>query len=43
MPIYFASSFALVKPYVDGFDGNVLDVPSLKKIRMNTNWVENKP
>ena len=43
VPIYFASSFALVKPYVDGFDGNVLDVPSLKKIRMNTNWVENKP
>jgi len=43
VPIYFASSFALVKPYVDGFDGNVLDVPSLKKIRMNTNWVEKKP
>ena len=43
MPIYFASSFALVKPYVSGFDGNVLDVPSLKKIRIDTSWVERKP
>ena len=43
VPIYFATSFALVKPYVTGFDGNVLDVPSLKKTRMNTSWVERKP
>jgi oligopeptide transport system substrate-binding protein len=43
VPIYFASSFALVKPYVTGFDGNVLDAPSLKKTRMNTGWVERKP
>lgn len=43
MPIYFASSFALVKPYVSGFDGNVLDVPSLKKTRIDTSWVERKP
>ena len=43
LPIYFASSFALVKPYVTGFDGNVLDAPSLKKTRMNTNWVQRKP
>jgi oligopeptide transport system substrate-binding protein len=43
VPIYFATSFALVKPYVTGFDGNVLDVPSLKKTRMNTSWVEHKP
>jgi hypothetical protein len=27
-----------VKPYVSGFDSNVLDVPSLKKTRMDTNW-----
>jgi hypothetical protein len=40
MPIYFASSYSLVKPYVSGFDSNVLDVPSLKKTRMNTNWAE---
>ena len=42
VPIYFASSFALVKPYVNGFDGNVLDAPSLKRTRMNTNWVDRK-
>jgi oligopeptide transport system substrate-binding protein len=38
VPIYFASSYSLVKPYVSGFDSNVLDAPSLKKARMNTNW-----
>ena len=27
MPIYFASSYSLVKPYVSGFDSNVLDTP----------------
>ena len=30
MPIYFAKSYSLVKPYVSGFDANVLDSPSLK-------------
>jgi oligopeptide transport system substrate-binding protein len=43
VPIYFASSFALVKPYVTGFDDNVLDVPLLKRTKMNTNWSESKP
>ena len=38
MPIYFASSYAVVKPYVSGFDANVLDAPSLKKTRLDTNW-----
>lgn len=38
MPIYFASSYSLVKPYVSGFDSNVLDVPSLKRTRLETNW-----
>ena len=38
MPIYFASSYAVIKPYVTGFDANVLDAPSLKKTRMDTNW-----
>jgi hypothetical protein len=38
MPIYFASTYSLVKPYVSGFDSNVLDVPSLKKTRLDTNW-----
>jgi oligopeptide transport system substrate-binding protein len=40
MPIYFASSYSLVKPYVSGFDLNVLDVPSLKRTRLDTNWKE---
>jgi ABC-type oligopeptide transport system substrate-binding subunit len=38
MPIYFASSYSMVKPYVTGFDSNVLDTPSLKTVRINTNW-----
>ena len=38
MPIYFATSFALVKPYVNGFDSNLLDAPSLQHVRMDTNW-----
>lgn len=38
MPIYFASSYSLVKPYVIGFDSNVLDAPSLKRTRINTSW-----
>jgi len=42
MPIYFASSYSLVKPYVRGFEFNVLDVPSLKSIRIETNMREEK-
>jgi oligopeptide transport system substrate-binding protein len=38
MPIYFASSYSLVKPYVSGFDSNVLDAPSLKTVRINSSW-----
>jgi oligopeptide transport system substrate-binding protein len=40
MPIYFASSYSLVKPYVSGFDSNVLDAPSLKTVRLNTGWTQ---
>lgn len=40
MPIYFASSYSLVKPYVQGFDSNVLDAPALKNTWLNTNWVQ---
>jgi oligopeptide transport system substrate-binding protein len=43
MPIYFASSYALVKPYVVGFDSNLLDAPSLKSVRIDTTWKEQKP
>lgn len=38
MPIYFARSYSVVKPYVSGFDSNVLDAPSLKKTRIDTTW-----
>jgi oligopeptide transport system substrate-binding protein len=38
MPLYFASSYALVKPYVVGFDANLLDAPSLKRVRIDTSW-----
>jgi oligopeptide transport system substrate-binding protein len=38
IPIYFASSYALVKPYVVGFDANLLDAPSLKHVQVDTSW-----
>lgn len=38
VPLYFASSYALVKPYVIGFDANLLDAPSLKRVRIDTSW-----
>ncbi len=38
IPIYFASSYTLVRPYVTGFDTNVLDAPSLKTVRIDTKW-----
>jgi oligopeptide transport system substrate-binding protein len=40
VPIYFASSYSLVKPYVSGFDSNVLDAASLKKTRLDTKWTQ---
>lgn len=42
MPIYFASSYALVKPYVVGFESNLLDAPSLKQVRIDTSWQQPK-
>ena len=38
IPVYFSSSYALVKPYVSGFDANLLDIPSLKRVRIDTTW-----
>jgi oligopeptide transport system substrate-binding protein len=44
MPIYFASSYSLVRPYVSGFDANVLDAPSLKTVQIDINWRDpNRP
>jgi ABC-type oligopeptide transport system substrate-binding subunit len=38
IPLHFASSYALVKPYVDGFESNLLDAPALKHVRINRDW-----
>jgi oligopeptide transport system substrate-binding protein len=38
IPLHFASSYMLVKPYVDGFESNLLDAPSLKHVRINRDW-----
>lgn len=38
IPIYFASSYALVKPYVVDFDSNLLDARSLSRVRINSSW-----
>ena len=39
IPLHFASSYTLVKPYVEGFESNLLDAPSLKHVRINTAWL----
>jgi hypothetical protein len=38
IPLHFASSYALVKPYVSGFESNLLDAPSLKTVQIDTQW-----
>lgn len=38
IPLYFPESYALVKPYVYGFDTNALDAPSIKDIGINNAW-----
>ena len=38
IPLYFATSYSLVKPYIQGFDTNILDAPSLKDVRIDNNW-----
>jgi oligopeptide transport system substrate-binding protein len=43
IPLHFASSYALVKPYVEGFESNLLDAPSLKHVRINTAWLPPAP
>ncbi len=43
IPIYFASSYSLVKPYVTGFDTNLLDAPTLKRVKINTAWKAQPP
>lgn len=38
IPLYFPTSYSLVKPYVRGFDLNALDAPSLKSVEIDSNW-----
>lgn len=38
IPLYFPTSYSLVKPYVIGFEINSLDAPSLKDVRIDNNW-----
>lgn len=38
IPLYFPTSYSLVKPYVEGFEMNALDAPSLKDVRINKDW-----
>lgn len=38
IPLYFPTSYSLVKPYVIGFDINGLDAPTLKDISIDSGW-----
>ena len=38
IPLYFPTSYSLVKPYVFGFDINTLDAPLLKSVRIDNGW-----
>ena len=38
IPLYFPTSYSLVKPYVSGFDINSLDAPSLKDVSIDNSW-----
>lgn len=38
IPLYFPTSYSLVKPYVQGFETNALDAPSLKNVKIDNNW-----
>ena len=38
IPLYFPTSYSLIKPYVQGFETNALDAHSLKNVKINNNW-----
>ena len=38
IPLYFPTSYSLVKPYVKGFDVNSLDAPLLKRVEIDSTW-----
>ena len=43
MPLYFPSSYSLVKPYVRGFEMNSLDAPNLKEVSIDNEWRARPP
>ena len=42
IPLYYPKSYSLVKPYIQGFETNILDAPSLKTVKINENWQTNQ-
>lgn len=38
IPLYFPTTYSLVKPYISGFEINTLDAPSLKNVKIDSNW-----
>jgi oligopeptide transport system substrate-binding protein len=38
IPLYFPTSYSLVKPYVSGFEMNSLDAPSLRTVAIDSDW-----
>lgn len=43
IPLYFPSSYSLVKPFVIGFETNSLDAPLLLDVYIDENWQPQKP
>jgi oligopeptide transport system substrate-binding protein len=43
IPLYFPATYLLVKPYVQGFEPNGLDVMSLKDVRVDNSWQPSAP
>ncbi len=42
IPLYFPTSYSLVKPYIQGFEINTLDAPSLKDVSIDKYWQPKK-
>lgn len=42
VPLYFPTSYSLVKSYIQGFEINALDASSLKDVRIDDNWQPKK-
>jgi oligopeptide transport system substrate-binding protein len=42
IPLYYPTSYSLVKPYVQGFEVNGLDAPSLKEVAIDNDWQPGK-